>query len=62
MKGFAYTGEKAPFLVPVCMYEGWLDARKYKQKSNLYRYPIYKKLGWEIGFFFGSLACWFLAG
>jgi hypothetical protein len=52
MKGYAYTGEKAPLFVPVCVYEGWLDWKKYQPArgpDNLYRYPQWKIAGWWIG-------------
>jgi hypothetical protein len=53
MKGYAYTGEKVPWGVPVSVYEGWLDAVIYVEDDNLYRYPVWKQIGWMIGHFIG---------
>jgi len=46
---YAYTGEKVPAGIPVCVYEGWLDAVKYTTHDNLYHYPVWKQIGWLIG-------------
>jgi hypothetical protein len=54
MKRYAYTGEKAPALIPVCVYEGWLDAVVYDM-TQLYRHPTLKVIGWLIGNRLGKL-------
>lgn len=56
MKGrYAYTGDRVPLLIPICMYEGYIDSRLLRSKDNLYRYPIIKRLGWIVGYVVGKL-------
>jgi hypothetical protein len=45
VKGFAYTGEKSPRFIPVCVFEGWLDSKLAVYPGNLYRYPASKQVG-----------------
>jgi hypothetical protein len=43
-----YTGQRVPPLIPVCIYEGYEDALR-EVNDNLYRFPIWKRIGWIIG-------------
>jgi hypothetical protein len=58
---YAYTGERCPRFIPVCVYEGYLDNAKYHNLDQLYRpvmdsfgisprgFRYFKNIGWSIG-------------
>ena len=53
---YTYTCEIVPGFVPTSVYEGYLDKRyRFPYFDNLYRYPIWRVIGWHIGYLIASL-------
>lgn len=51
----AYTGERCPALLPVPVYEGWLDAKRLHRREPLYRWPWRKALMYRCGWYAARL-------
>ena len=56
---YTYHGNKVYFLWPISFQEGFDDglfALPKHDLSNLYRYPVWKKISWRLGWLLGRLA------
>jgi hypothetical protein len=48
-KKFGYHGNRCPDYIPVCFFEGWYDATVMHRFDSLYRRPLWKKVGYWLG-------------
>lgn len=54
---YAYTGEAVPALLPICVYEGYIDRVKHGLLfvEQLYRSPARKRIGYRLGWIAGFM-------